>query len=120
VKRQLVSVIESPEFITRVRKIMTIEQQDRLILFLARQPEAGDVIPDSGGVRKLRWQVEGRGKRGGARVIYYFHDFSMPLVLFTAYAKNEKSDLSPKERRAMRALVSSIVDQFKTYKGGRR
>jgi len=86
---------------------MTAEQQDELVLFLARHPEAGDVIPDSGGVRKLRWLAEGRGKRGGARVIYYFRDLSMPLVLFTVYAKNEKSDLSAKERKAPESLGGS-------------
>lgn len=114
--RTLISVVESPEFIARVRKIMTAEQQEELILFLARQPEAGDVIPDSGGVRKLRWLAQGRGKRGGARVIYYFHDSSMPLVLFTVYAKNEKSDLSASERRSLKVLVGGIVDQFKKHR----
>ena len=68
---------------------MTLEQREELLLFLPRHPEAGDVIPDSGGVRKLRWLAQGRGKRGGARVIYYFHDLSVPLVLFTAYAQTE-------------------------------
>jgi hypothetical protein len=115
----LVSIIESPEFIQRARKIMTTEQQDELLLFLARNPTAGDVIPDSGGVRKLRWLAEGRGKRGGSRVIYYFHDLSMPLVLFTVYAKNEKSDLSANERKALRVAVDRIVDQFKKQKRGR-
>ena len=114
--RPLVSIIEAPEFIQRARKIMTAEQQDELLFFLARYPEAGAVIPDSGSVRKLRWLAEGRGKRGGARVIYYFHDMSMPLVLFTVFAKNEKSDLSAKERKELRALVDRIVEQFKQRK----
>jgi len=87
-------------------------------VFLARHPEAGDVIPDSGGVRKLRWLAEGRGKRGGSRVIYYFHDQSMPLVIFTVYAKNSKPDLSATERRALRAAVFEIVAEFKRQKRG--
>lgn len=85
------------------------------MLFLARYPEAGDIIPDSGGVRKLRWMAKGRGKRGGARVIYYFHDLSMPLVLFTAYAKNRKPDLSASERKELRKLVDGIVEQLKRH-----
>lgn len=89
-----------------------------MLFFLARHPEAGDVIPASGGVRKLRWHAEGRGKQGGSRVIYYFHDLSMPLMLFTVYAKNEKSDLSAAERREMRELVQRIVEQFKQGKRG--
>jgi hypothetical protein len=118
VDRTLVSIIETEEFIGRARKIMTAEQQDDLLLFLARHPEAGDTIPDSGGVRKLRWLAKGRGKQGGARVIYYFHDLSMPLVLFTAYAKNRKSDLSAKERKDLRNLVDRIVEQLRPKRRG--
>lgn len=54
----LVSIIEAPEFIERARRIMTTEQQDDLLLFLARHPEAGDIIPDTGKVRKLRWLAD--------------------------------------------------------------
>jgi hypothetical protein len=118
VDRSLVSIIETEEFIERARKIMTAEQQDDLLLFLARYPEAGDIIPDSGGVRKLRWLAKGRGKRGGSRVIYYFHDISMPLVLFTAYAKNRQTDLSAKERKELRNLVDRIVEQLKPKRRG--
>jgi hypothetical protein len=104
----LVSIIEAPEFIQRARKIMTSDQQDELLFFLARHPESGDVIPDSGGVRKLRWGAEGRGKRGGSRVIYYFHDLSIPLVLFTVYAKNENPICPrPRDESCGRWLVAS-------------
>jgi len=118
VEGSLVSIIETREFLQRTRKIMTAEQQDDLVVFLARHPEAGDVIPDSGGVRKLRWLAEGRGKRGGSPVIYYFHDPSTPLVIFTVYAKNSKSDLSTKERRELRAAVGEIVAELKRQKRG--
>ncbi len=118
VDRSLVSIIETEEFIERARKIMTAEQQDDLLLFLARYPEAGDIVPDSGGVRKLRWLAKGRGKRGGARAIYYFHDLSMPLVLFAAYAKNRKSDLSANERKELRNMVDRIVEQLKRRRRG--
>ena len=56
------------------------------------QPVAGDLIPGTGGVRKLRWGLDGRGKRGGARVIYFHHGAAMPLFALTAYAKNERAD----------------------------
>lgn len=62
--------------------------------------------------------ARGRGKRGGARVIYYFHDSTMPLVLFTVYAKNEKSDLTAKEKKELRQLVGRIVAQFKPQQRG--
>ena len=112
------SIVEAPEFIQRAQRIMTAEQLDELLFFLARHPAAGDIIPGSGGVRKLRWQAEGRGKRGRSRIIDYFHDLSMPLMRFTVYAKNEKADLSARERREMRELVQRIVKQFKPEKRG--
>ena len=65
--------------------------------YLAAHPAAGDLIAGTGGLRKLRWALEGRGKRGGARVIYFLHSEQLPLFLLTAYAKNERADLSVAE-----------------------
>ena len=70
--------------------------------------EAGDVIPDTGGVRKVRWSRAGMGKRGGARVIYFYHDDTMPLYLLLAYAKAQRENLTPDEKRQVRALVSGL------------
>jgi hypothetical protein len=66
-------------------------------------------MPETGGVRKIRWATAGRGKRGGARVIYYFHNERLPLFLLAAYGKNEKADLSKAERKAMKRLVPILV-----------
>jgi hypothetical protein len=76
--------------------------------FIARNPEAGDVIPETGGVRKLRWGRAGSGKRGGARVIYFYHDARRPLYLLMVYAKAQQEDLSPDEKRAVRKLVGIL------------
>jgi len=65
----------------------------------------GDLIPGLGGVRKLRIGVEGRGKRGGARMIYYYLDQQMPVLAIYLYAKNAKSDLGPRERDILLRLV---------------
>jgi hypothetical protein len=67
------------EFIAATRKLMDDAERAELVGYLAYNPSVGVVIPGSGGVRKLRWGLEGRGKRGGARVIYYYHDMEMPL-----------------------------------------
>lgn len=77
---------------------------------------AGNIIPETGGVRKLRWAAQGKGKRGGVRVIYYFHSESFPLFLLTVYAKNQKGNLTKAERNEFKNLVHLLV---RTYaKGG--
>lgn len=83
-----------------------------IVAFLAQHPLAGDLIPGTGGVRKLRWGVDGRGKRGGSRVIYYVHSDRMPVYLITAFTKNERADLSPAERSKLRSLVDQLVSAW--------
>ena len=79
-------------------------------MFLANHPDAGEVIPGTGGIRKVRWPARGQGKRGGARVIYYFRDLNMPVYLLAAYAKGEKINLTAGEKKAMRKAVDLIVE----------
>jgi len=81
--------------------------------FIARNPEAGDVIRDSGGVRKVRWGRQGTGKRGGARVIYFFHDKEMPLYLLMVYAKAVRADLSPDAKKAVREFTERIKRAYR-------
>src|ERR1039458_8892194 len=71
--------------------------------------DGGDVIPETGGVRKLRWSARGKGKRGGVRVIYYFHNEAFPLLLLTVYAKNQKANLTKAERNDLKKLVPILV-----------
>jgi hypothetical protein len=77
--------------------------------FLSATPEAGRIVAETGGVRKVRWGLAGRGKRGGARVIYYYHSERLPLFLLTAYPKNEKANLTQAERSAMKRLVQILI-----------
>ena len=72
-------------------------------------PVDGDLIEGTGGVRKLRWGRDGRGKSGGVRVIYYFHSEAMPLYLLTMFAKNERANLSKAERNELAGLVDLLV-----------
>lgn len=113
----LLTVVETPEFIRSTRHLMSEAEREALITFLSERPAAGDLIPGTGGVRKLRWQLEGRGKRGGARVIYYFYNLTMPLFALTAFAKNERVDLSRAEHNELRQLCKLLVE---TYRGARR
>lgn len=108
-----ISVVETPEFLSATRKLMSDEERILLVDYLAYNPTAGDLIPGTSGVRKLRWGLEGRGKRGSARVIYFHHDAGMPLFALTAFAKNERADLSQKDRNDFRQLTTLLVETFK-------
>jgi hypothetical protein len=111
-KRALITIVETPEFLSASRKLLNDQQRAELVDYLARNPEEGDLIPESGGVRKLRWALEGRGKRGGARVIYFYHSHKLPVFLLTAYAKNQRDDLSASDLKNFRTLTKSIADTY--------
>lgn len=106
------TVVETPQFLAATRKLFDDDERVALVGYLARHPTAGNVIEGTGGLRKLRWALEGRGKRGGARVIYFFHNPSIPLFLIDAYAKNVKSDLSQTERNEFRRMTKALVDSY--------
>lgn len=102
------TVAETPTFVRQTEKLFSEQEKRELIDFLAANPLAGDEIPGTGGVRKVRFAASGRGKRGGARVIYYYLDKTMPLYALLAYAKNDKGDMTPAEKRAVSALVLAL------------
>ena len=108
----LVTVVETPEFIRRIDRLLDDDERAALISYLAGNPTAGDLIPGTGGVRKLRWGLEGRGKRGGARIVHFFHDARLPLFLLTAFAKNERADISQADRNSFRKLTKLLVETY--------
>jgi hypothetical protein len=108
-----IAIVEMPTFVSATRKMLDEEEREELTDFLAT---AGDVIAGTGGVRKVRWSLPGRGKSGGARVIYYYHDERIPLFLLDAYAKNDRASLSHAERNAYRQVVAAITAVLKEQK----
>ena len=104
----LQTVAETPTFARQASKLFSEEERSELIDFLAENPLAGDRIPGTGGVRKLRFAASGRGKRGGVRVIYYFLDYVTPIYALLVYAKAAKTDLTHNERQAVSALAAAI------------
>ena len=99
---------ETPIFTRQAEKLFSEDEKRELIDFLAENPLAGDEIPGTGGVRKVRFAASGRGKRGGARVIYYYLDDSIPLYALLAYAKNAQDDMSPEAKRMVASLAAAL------------
>ena len=109
----MIEVISLSGFRKASKRLFTEAELAALIECVGNQPDKGDVIPGTGGLRKLRWGFAGRGKRGGSRVIYYYHRPEWQVLLLTAYAKNEKDDLPEREKRLLAALVRNILKQEK-------
>jgi len=112
-RRRPVSVLELAGYRRRAAELLTAEEQDAVIDLVAYEPACGDVIPGTGGLRKVRIGRGDSGKRGGARVIYYFHDSDVPIFLLALYAKNEKADLTAADKKEFANLVKALVMQWR-------
>jgi hypothetical protein len=99
---------ETPVFTRRVTTLLSDDEYAELQRVLVDNPNAGDVIPGSGGLRKMRWAVQGRGKRGGARVIYYHLISRDQFYMLLIYGKNEQDDLSAEQLRMLKKAVEAI------------
>ena len=109
----LVTVVETPEFIKQAANCMDRQAKDTFIDFIAEDPLGGDLIKGTGGARKIRWSTgSNQGKRGGVRVIYYYHNKDIPIFLFTVYGKNKKSDITEKERKMLKAIIKELVETY--------
>lgn len=105
----LTTVTELPEYIRRSSHLLDESERKAVIDYLAAHPRAGDIMEGMGGIRKLRWGRGNRGKSGGIRVIYYYHDERIPLYLLTLFGKNERANLSKAERNELAKLVEVLV-----------
>lgn len=112
----MITVVETTLFTRQVEDLFDDEGRTKVIDFLAQNPVSGDAIPDTGGVRKVRVAASGRGKRGGARVIYFYHDDAHPLYALLVYAKNVQADLTPDEKKAVKTLVDQLKTEWKRKK----
>jgi hypothetical protein len=107
-------VVETREFQRRAATRMSEEERQNFITFIAEHPKDGAIMVGTGGVRKSRWGVGSRGKSGGARVIYYYHSLDMPIFLLTVFAKNERDNLSQREKNTLKQLVTELVRTYGT------
>lgn len=100
-------IVETSIFTRRLRALLGDEEYRLLQLHLAGQPEAGAVIKGTGGLRKARWSVGARGKRGGVRVIYYWSKSLDQILMLLIYSKTERDDLTPGQLRILRKIVEA-------------
>lgn len=105
------TVVETVRFLRDADSLISESERARLVEFVGADPDCGDLISKTGGVRKLRWALPGGGKRGGARVIYFFHNQGLPVFLLAMYGKNEKANLSKAERNEMAKIVKAIIQE---------
>ncbi len=98
-------IVETSIFTRRVIRLLDDESYRLLQTDLLHDPERGVLLRGSGGLRKLRWALPGRGKRSGVRIIYYWADAHGRLLMLLIYGKNEQDDLSAEQVRQLRQLV---------------
>jgi mRNA-degrading endonuclease RelE of RelBE toxin-antitoxin system len=98
-------IVETPVFTKRVQETLTDDEYRELQHFIAAHPEAGSVIPGSRGLRKLRWRMSGKGKRGGTRVIYFWIKPKRTILMLFVFKKNERTDLN-KDQLKMLSLIA--------------
>jgi len=106
------TVVETGQFMNSANRLMSESERQELITWIAGNPESGSIMPETGGVRKMRWAAKGKGKRGGVRVIYYWRHERLPLFLLDMYAKNVKANLTAAERNAIKKRIPILIGQY--------
>lgn len=105
---------ETQRFVKRSEKLLKEDAISELQLYLCKHPEDGAIITNLGGIRKIRWAASGRGKRGGARIIYYFAKEAGRILSLEVYVKNEKENLSADNLNDLKDAVNFWLDQLRS------
>jgi mRNA-degrading endonuclease RelE of RelBE toxin-antitoxin system len=111
----LITVAETALFLKQAAGLWRDEDRAEFVDYIAANPDAGHLIPDTGGLRKIRWGRAGSGKRGGVRVIYFYHDDAMPLFLLLIYAKSQRENWTRDEKIRARALTEQIKQTYRRH-----
>ncbi len=92
----------------RVAKLLEVEERAAMEFHVAENPEIHPVVSGTGGVRKARWGRQGKGKRGGLRVIYFYRSSAEVVYFLDVYAKAVKEDLTPADKKQLKGLVNHL------------
>jgi hypothetical protein len=111
------TVVELPEFIKCAKKLgLSDEEREAIVDLISSNPDAGDEISGTGGMRKLRIAGKGKGKSGGYRAITFFSGVDIPVFLVTIYGKSQKENITDAEKNVMKSFASAIVDIYRSKK----
>ena len=108
----LIGIVEAPSYLNDAERLLTEAERTDLAISLAADPYQGVLIKGTGGLRKMRVGFAGRGKRGGGRVVYWYHSEGYPIVLLAMFAKNEASDLSVGEAKLLSKIADRLIEDF--------
>lgn len=106
------TIVELPEYIKQAAFALSEIEREDIIVYLSENPKAGDLITGTGGIRKLRWKAKGKGKSGGARVIYFYYNKSIPLFMLTVFGKGEKGNISKSDRNNLAKLTLLLKSNY--------
>jgi hypothetical protein len=106
------TVVETPTYL-RQAVGLTEGQRIEIISFLSNNPRAGELIPGTGGLRKVRFGKPGKGKRGGYRTIHYYAADDVPIFLMAIVDKGHRADISQAERNELKKVVKGIADDYR-------
>lgn len=104
-------IIETSMFTRRIKELMSDDEYKELQEALVNRPDMGVLIQGTGGLRKVRWKQEGRGKSGGVRAIYYWMTEDEQIYMLYVYPKSEQEDLTPEQKKALKTIVERWSDE---------
>ena len=119
-QHRMIAVIETGPYLARAKTRLSEDEQAAVVNVVASQPDAGVVIPSGGGIRKIRIAIGGKGKSGGARVIYYYHADDVPVFLLTVFTKGEQANLTAAERNALGVAAKRLATKYREVQHGKR
>lgn len=110
--RNPITIAETSAFVAQAKAVFSDDERHDVVNKIAADPKCGVLIQGSGGVRKVRVALPGKGKSGGARVVYFYHNDTIPLYLLAVFAKNDKATLSKTELSALKKVTETIVSTW--------
>jgi hypothetical protein len=108
------TVVETPAFLRRAKECgVSEDERAHIVTCIAADPQDGDLIPGTGGARKIRLARPGQGKRGGYRVVTFYGGGDIPVFLLSMFAKNEKSDMSQAEKNELKEILKVLPESYR-------